>query len=376
MMKATSLVAAVCFATAFGVGSVAAQNAVRSEKHSFRVETVADGLRDPWGMEMLPDGRFLVTERGGQLRIISADGKLQRDPVRNVPEVAARGQGGLLDVRLHPNHAQNGWIYLSYSKPMRGGNSTAIIRARLKENALADIETVFDPPAEDAVNSALHFGNRIEFDGKGFMYFSIGDRGFMANAQQLSNINGKVHRLHDDGRVPQDNPFVRQAGARPSIWSYGNRNIQGLRFKPGTGELYASEHGPRGGDELNLIRKGLNYGWPVITYGINYDGSTITKETSRPGMEQPVKHWTPSPAFCGMDFYTGDKFPQWKGNLFVSALALQKVHRLVIEGQKVTHEETLLERTGRIRDVRSFRDGFVYVIYDSPGRIVRLVPAE
>ncbi len=351
-----------------------AQGTVKSEKHSFRIETMAEGLRNPWGMERLPDGRFLVTEKPGRLRMIGADGKLQKEPIANVPEVVDRGQGGLLDVRLHPGYAQNGWIYLSYSKPVRDGALTSIIRARLKGNALADVETVFDPPAEEATNSAVHFGNRIEFDGKGYMYFSIGERGQQENAQMLGNVKGKVHRLHDDGRVPADNPFVKQSGARASIWSYGNRNVQGLRFQPGTGNLWASEHGPRGGDELNLIRKGANYGWPVITYGINYSGTKISDITHKEGMEQPVKYWTPSPAFSGMDFYTGDKFPQWKGNLFISALALQKVHRLTIANQKVTQEEILLERTGRIRDIRSFADGFLYVIYDEPGKIVRLVP--
>jgi aldose sugar dehydrogenase len=327
-------------------------------------------------MEMLPDGRFLVTEKPGRLRIISADGKLQDAPVANVPDVVARGQGGLMDVRLHPNYAQNGWIYLSFSKPLRGGSLTSIIRAKLNGNALTDIQTVFEPPADEATSGGLHFGNRIEFDGKGFMFFSIGERGEQENAQMLDNVKGKVHRLHDDGRVPADNPFVNQSGAEPSIWSYGNRNIQGMRFQPGTGRLWASEHGPRGGDELNIIRKGANYGWPVITFGINYSGTKITDITAKEGMEQPVKQWTPSPAFCGMDFYNGDKFPQWKGNLFISALALQKVIRVAINGEKVTDEEDLLERAGRIRDVRCFRDGFVYVIYDEPGKIVRLVPAD
>jgi glucose/arabinose dehydrogenase len=361
---------------ALSISVAAAQPTVRSEKHSFKIETVTDDLRNPWGMEMLPDGRFLVTEKPGRLRIISADGKLQKEPVANVPGVVARGQGGLLDVRLHPDYAQNGWIYLSFSKPLSGGSLTSIIRAKLKENALTDIQTVFEPPADEATNSSVHFGNRIDFDGKGFMFFSIGERGQQENAQKLENVKGKVHRLHDDGRVPADNPLVKNSNARSSIWSYGNRNIQGLRFQPGTGTLWASEHGPRGGDELNIIRKGANYGWPVITYGINYSGTKITDITEKEGMEQPVKYWTPSPAFCGMDFYTGDKFPQWKGNLFISALALQKVHRLTINNGKVTHEETLLERTGRIRDIRSFRDGFLYVIYDEPGKIVRLVPAQ
>ena len=352
----------------------AAQTSTKSKEHGFIVETVADGLRNPWGMEKLPDGRFLVTERAGKLRIIQ-DGKLQSATVANVPEVCARGQGGLMDVRLHPNYAENSWIYLSFSKPLPGGGLTSIFRARLMGNALADIETVFEPPAEEATRGGLHFGNRIQFDGKGYMFFSIGERGEMQNAQNLTNVKGKVHRLHDDGRVPADNPFVKQSGARASIWSYGNRNIQGLRFQPGSGILWASEHGPRGGDELNIIRKGANYGWPVITYGIDYGGSRISELSAKEGMEQPVIQWTPSPAVCGMDFYTGSKFPAWKGNLFVSALALQKVIRVAINGGKVTGQENLLERTGRIRDVRCFDDGFVYVIYDEPGRIVRLVPA-
>lgn len=353
---------------------VAGQATVKSEKHAFKIETVADGLRNPWGMEKLPDGRFLVTERAGRVRIIQ-DGKLQSAPVANVPPVFARGQGGLMDIRLHPNYAENGWIYLSFSKPLPRGGLTSIIRARLKGNALADIETVFEPPPEEATNGSIHFGNRIQFDGKGYMFFSIGERGEMQNAQNLANVKGKVHRLHDDGRVPADNPFAQQAGARSSIWSYGNRNIQGLGFQPGTGVLWASEHGPRGGDELNIIRKGANYGWPVITYGIDYGGSKISDLTAKEGMTQPAIQWTPSPAVCGMDFYNGSKFPAWKGDLFVTALALQKLIRVSINDGKVTHQENLLERSGRIRDVRCFDDGFVYVIYDEPGKIVRLVPA-
>jgi glucose/arabinose dehydrogenase len=368
LIRPGSFVVALLSSALVFPGAAAAEGTVQSKKHSFKAETVATGLRNPWGMEMLPDGRFLVTERPGRLRIIGADGKLQDAPVANVPEVMARGQGGLLDVRLHPNNAQNGWIYLSFSKPLPGGSLTSIIRARLKGNALADIETVFEPPVDEATNTGLHFGNRIEFDGKGHMFFSIGERGEQENAQKLENVKGKVHRLHDDGRVPADNPFAKQSGARPSIWSYGNRNVQGLRFQPGTDRLWATEHGPRGGDELNLIRKGANYGWPVITFGINYSGSKITDITAKAGMEQPVQQWTPSPAFCGMDFYRGDKFPQWKGSLFMSALALQKVIRVAISGEKVTDEEVLLERTGRVRDVRCFADGFVYVIYDEPGR--------
>ncbi|MBA2622527.1 MAG: PQQ-dependent sugar dehydrogenase [Chthoniobacterales bacterium] len=353
---------------------VAQERTVKSEKHPFNLETVAEGLRNPWAMEKLLDGRFLVTERAGRLRVIQ-DGKLQSAPVANVPNVFARNQGGLMDVRLHPDYASNGWIYLSYSKPLPGGALTSIIRARLKENALADIETIFEPPAEEATNSSIHFGNRIQFDGKGYMFFSIGERGEMQNAQRLENVKGKVHRLHDDGRVPADNPFAKQAGARASIWSYGNRNVQGLRIQPGTGVLWATEHGPRGGDELNVIRRGANYGWPVITYGIDYGGSKISDISAKAGMEQPVVQWTPSPAVCGMDFYSGDKFRAWKGNLFVTALALQKLIRVTLSDGKVTGQENMLEKSGRIRDVRCFDDGFVYVIYDEPGKIVRLAPA-
>ncbi len=348
-------------------------------KQTFRVETLAEGLDQPWGLEKLPDGRFLVTEKKGNLRFISPDGKVST-PIQNVPEVAAIGQGGLLDVRLHPDYEKNGWVYLAYSKAGPGGAMTTIVRGKLRGDSFTDVETIYEPPAEDYARGGVHFGCRIVFDGKGYLYFSIGDRGSAPDknnfAQNLSHAAGKIHRLHDDGRIPEDNPFVKTPGARPSIWTLGNRNVQGLAFQPGTERLWASEHGPRGGDELNIIRKGLNYGWPVISYGINYDGSEFAIGTHREGMEQPIVQWTPSLAVCGMDFYRGDKFPGWKGNLFMATLAGQRLVRMKINGEQVAEQQYLLEGTGRMRDVRCFDDGFVYLIYDIPGKMVRLVPVK
>lgn len=365
-----------------GMG-VQAEDVVASEAHRFRVETIAEGLENPWSVERLPDGTYLISERAGRLRVVR-EGRLEPEPVRGTPEVWARGQGGLLDIELHPQFQENGWIYLSYSKPFPKGSLTAIVRGRIKDGAWVDQETVFDPPAEQASGSMVHFGCRMDFDAEGLLYFSIGDRGDKLtpenNAQQFGNVMGKVHRIHDDGRIPPDNPFVGKPGAAPSIWSLGNRNIQGLRFEPGTGRLWASEHGPRGGDELNIIRKGLNYGWPVVSHGIQYDGRPFTDKTEAPGMEPPVVHWTPSIAVCGMDFYRGEAFPKWKGNLFISALASERLVRVVLEGERVVRQEVLLQGTGRMRDVRCFEDGAVTVVYDQArqggGKVVRLVPVE
>lgn len=352
-----------------------AGDVISSEETKFKLEMVADGLKNPWALVKLPDGRLLVTERPGQLRII-ADGKLLDEPVANVPEVWARGQGGLMDLELHPDYAQNGWLYISYSDPLEKKAHTRIIRAKLKDNALTEIETVFQAPEDQYTGGGVHFGNRMEFDAENYLYFTIGERGDRDKAQSLKHVQGKTHRIHDDGRIPQDNPFVKEDGAMPSIWSWGNRNQQGLRFQPGTGLLWSVEHGPKGGDELNIIRRGLNYGWPVITYGINYNGQIISDKTEAPGMEQPVVHWTPSIAVGSIDFYEGDKFPAWKGNMFVTALAHQKIVRVVIAGEKVTHQEILVEGSGRIRDVRCLDDGFIYLVYDSPGQILRIVPAS
>lgn len=351
---------------------------VRSQVEDFKVEVLTEELDHPWGVVQLPDGRFLITERRGTLRILD-QGKLS-EPVQGIPEVRAKGQGGLLDIQLHPDYAKNGWIYLAYSKPSEKGALTAIVRGRLKGNEFTDVETIFDPPADEATDGGNHFGCRMQFDGKGYLYFTIGDRGDVTtpanNAQKLTNVKGKVHRIHDDGRIPEDNPFVKESGARPTIWAWGNRNAQGLVYDRENGRLWETEHGPRGGDELNLIKKGLNYGWPVVTYGINYSGTPIAEKTEQPGMEPPVVHWTPSIAASGLALYSGDAFPKWKGNLFAGGLAHQKIIRIALDGDKVASQEILLEKSGRVRDVRAFDDGFLYVLYDQPGKLVRLTPSD
>jgi glucose/arabinose dehydrogenase len=250
---------------------------------------------------------------------------------------------------------------------------TAVVRGRVKDGRWVDEETLFRAPPELYRKARVHFGSRFVFDGKGHLYFTIGERGHQDDAQDLTRPNGKVHRIHDDGRIPEDNPFVDVENAIPSIWSYGHRNPQGLARNPVTGDLYDAEHGPRGGDELNLVLKGRNYGWPVITYGMNYDGTPITDLTAKEGMEQPVVHWTPSLAVCAIDFYVGDRFPGWRNDLFLSSLAAQELRRLEIEDRKVVHQEVLFKDIGRVRDVVSGPDGYVYVSLE-PGRIARLVP--
>lgn len=349
---------------------------ISSEKEKFQVEVVAEGLTNPWGMVQLPDGRLLVTEKRGDLRVIES-GKLLDAKVAGIPAVFAKGQGGLLDVELHPDYAKNGWIYLAFSDVKDNKGLTKIIRGRLKDMAFVDQETIFEVPLEEYTGGGVHFGCRMEFDGKGYLFFSIGDRGDMKNAQMLTNVKGKIHRIRDDGGVPEDNPFFKEPGAARTIWSYGNRNAQGLKIHPVTGDLWEVEHGPRGGDELNLIEKGKNYGWPIITYGINYNGTPITDKTEAPGMEQPVIQWTPSIAVGGLDFYNGKLFPKWKNNMFATALAHQKLVRIEIgDDNKVKSQEIMLEKSGRIRDVRCLADGSIYLIYDEPGKIVRLVPAS
>lgn len=371
--------AAIFLLLGCGLATAQQTGVVETAEARFRVETVADGMTNPWAIAKLPDGRFLITERPGRLRIVE-NGKLLPDPVEGVPEVWAKGQGGLLDVVIHPDYTKNGWIYLSYSKPLPKGSLTSIIRARLKDNKLVDQETIFDPPAEEATGAGVHFGCKLTFDKEGHLFFSIGDRGDVTNptnnAQRVDNVKGKIHRVMDDGSIPPDNPYANTAGARPTIWCHGNRNPQGLIYDLPSGILWETEHGPRGGDELNIIRKGLNYGWPTITYGINYSGTPITDHTSQDGMEQPVTYWTPSLGASGLTVYHGGKFPQWEGNLFAGALALTKIVRVKLDGQKVAEQEDILKGTGRIRDLRVFDDGYLYVVYDHPGKIVRLVPAN
>ena len=347
---------------------------IESEELTFYVQTVAEDLGVPWGMAFLPDGHVLVSQRDGILNLIR-EGEVLETSVANVPEVWARGQGGLLDMTLHPNYEENGWIYISYSKPGDGGANTAVIRARLNTEtpALEDIEELY--VGTPFSGRGQHFGGRIAFDPEGYLYFSIGDRGEMDTAQDLTKSNGSVIRLNDDGSIPEDNPFVGQEGL-DEIYTYGLRNIQGMDVHPTTGEIWTNEHGPRGGDEINVHRAGNNYGWPEITYGINYDGSIITEETEREGMEQPVTYWDPSIAPSGMTFVTSDRYPGWQGDILNGALAFQLISRVEIDGDEFQSEERILEGIGRIRDIEEAPDGFIYFTNESNGTLNRIIPIE
>ena len=361
-------------------GDSAAQQIVQSEEHTFRVETFATGLGVPWGLAFLPDGRLLVTEREGRLRIVGTDGAIS-PPIDGVPKVLAKGQGGLMDVALHPQYAETSWIYLSYSDPLPGPlggmlSYTAISRGRLQGEELIDMEVVHRVPDQFYTRHSHHYGSRIAFDREGYLYHAVGDRGQRPLAQNVKLPNGKIHRLHDNGGVPSDNPFVGSNGAIASIWSYGHRNPQGMAMHPETDQLWAAEHGPKGGDELNLVQRGLNYGWPIITYGINYDGTPITDQTHADGMEQPQTYWVPSIAVCGIDFYTGERFGNWQNDLLVTSLRFNRLHRLRLAGTEVVRDEIAYQGESRMRDVQTGPDGAVYLAVEDPGRILRLVPME
>jgi glucose/arabinose dehydrogenase len=348
----------------------------QSDAHRFRATTLTEGLAHPWGLAFLPDGRMLVTERPGRLRLIGADGRLDPEAVAGLPAIAAVGQGGLLDVALHPEFRKNNLLYLSYAAAGEGGYGTEVLRGRLDGHTLRDVQVIFR--LQPKSKASHHFGSRLVFDRQGFLFITLGDRGEMARAQQLGDHAGSVIRLHDDGRVPGDNPFVGKAGARPDIFTYGNRNIQGAALNPQSGEVWAHEHGPQGGDEINIIRAGQNYGWPVITHGRNYViGTQIGEGTERAGVAPPLWQWTPSIAPSGMTFYSGSAFPKWRNNLFVGALRGQMLVRLQVDGNRIVKEERLLENAlGRIRDVREGPDGLLYLLIDSQqGRLVRLAPA-
>lgn len=344
-----------------------------SEALNFSIDTLATGLTNPWGMAFLPDGRILIAERPGQLRIFQ-DGQLLDDPIEGLPEVWAHGQGGLLDVVLHPNYDQNKWIYIAYSKQgdQQGSGNTAISRGKLVGNKFTDVELLFH--GQPHTSRPHHFGTRIVFDEDLYMYFTIGDRGEQNNAQTLSNNNGKVMRFYDDGRIPPDNPFANQEEAMPEIWTYGHRNIQGMALHPVTGQLWTHEHGPQGGDEINLINEGDNYGWPLATFGINYNGTIVSPDTTLPGKTDPVLHWTPSIAPCGLAFVDSDKYPEWEMNMLVGALAGQHIHRVVIQNNTVTHTEKILQDFARFRDIRQGPDGYIYVLTEGPGLFFRMIP--
>jgi glucose/arabinose dehydrogenase len=358
----------------------------RSSLHDYRVVTVVEGLQNPWSLAFLPNGDMLVTEKPGRLRIVRG-GKLLPDPVSGLPRLRTGGQGGLLDVVPHPNFASNKLLYFSYAKPNADSSqgATAVARARFENDRLHDVQEIFE--AQVWSQGRGHHGSRLAFDGKGYIYITLGDRQVPPQgdleahpAQDLKTHHGKTIRLHEDGRVPTDNPFISRADALPHIWTFGHRNMQGLAIQPGSGDVFVTEHGPQGGDELNLLSRGNNYGWPVIGFGVNYrTGAAIHVGTHRQGMEQPTHVWVPSIGTSGLLFYTGDRFPQWRGNLFAGGMVGEQLVRITMDGRRVLNGETLVQRTGRIRDVRQGPDGFIYLaIDDRDGKltpIVRLEPA-
>jgi len=350
------------------------ENYFPSESLAIKLDTILRDAKLPWGIAFLPGGGLLVTDRSGKL--YKKTGRNNVDTIAGLPPVLAEGQGGLLDIVLHPQFAKNKFIYLSYSAFKKTDSgvvaTTAIMRAALEGNHLANQKIIFE--ALPYSKTRHHYGSRMLFGRDGKLYFSVGERGNeKQNPQTTTNDLGKIHRINDDGSIPQDNPFVHTAGAKPSIYSYGHRNPQGLLLYPPTGAIWETEHGPRGGDELNLVKKGANYGWPVITYGINYDGRIMSKISAAPGMEQPLTYWIPSIAPSGMAFVSGDRYPQWKGNLLVGSLRFKYLNRCVLKGNKVVHQEMLLKNIGRLRDVRMGPDGYIYVAVEG-GYVFRLVP--
>lgn len=358
----------------------AAATVVETERHQVQLNTIAEGLEFPWGMAFLPDGSLLVTERGGNLRHLTLNGDISA-PLAGVPKVVAQGQGGLLDVVLDPDYASNQFIYLSYAEPApagANGSSTAVARAKFDGNQLTDVKVLFSASPKWASNH--HFGSRLVFSADGdYLFITLGDRGNRRDdAQALDNHNGKVVRIHKDGRIPIDNPFVNQPGAVKEIWSWGHRNVQGAALHPDTGELWTNEHGPKGGDEINIARAGANYGWPIATFGINYDNSIITPLTAAPRTEQPYYYWLPSIAVSNMLFYSGDAFPAWQGDLLVTALRGSVVARLDLDGERIMHEERMFgELNTRLRDIEQGPDGYLYLLTDERnGKLIQVKPAK
>ena len=343
-----------------------------TEKVSFQVQTYIDGFDIPWGMAFMPDKRMLVTDRIGDIWIVAKDGTDKVKVIGEVPSVRSKGQGGMLDVEVHPDFINNSFIYLTYSDISDNKFHTSLIRAKLVNNQLVDSEVIFRPKEQFFTKKTHHYGSRIVFDDDGFIYFSIGDRGDRDLAQNLDMPNGKMYRIYDDGTIPIDNPFYYTKGAIKSIWSYGHRNAQGLAIHPLTRQIWEAEHGPRGGDEVNIILKGHNYGWPVITYGKNYSGTIISRLTHKEGMDQPIFHWTPSIAVCGIAFYDGDQFPEWKNNLLATSLKFERLHRVELDGLNMVKDEIIFEAGSRVRDVEIGPNGMIYVALEDPGRIVQI----
>ncbi len=355
-------------------------NMLETMDYEMEVETFAEGLEIPWAIDFINGQTALITERPGRLRMVK-NGNLQTEPVRNTPEVLHEGQGGLLDVAVDPEYENNGWIYLAYSHVPENASTgnrppamTRIVRGKIENNTWSSQQVLFEAPDETYQTTRHHYGSRIVFDPDGYLYFAVGDRGAGSQAQDPSLPNGKVHRIYKDGTIPKNNPFVSDKDAMHTVYSLGNRNIQGMAIHPETGELWATEHGPMGGDELNLIEAGNNYGWETITYGLNYNGTVISEHTHKPGMEQPILYWTPSIAVCGLDFYRGDLFEKWENRLLVGALKYEEVRLLNIEDERVMHQEVILKGAGRVRDVSTGPDGAIYVVTNSPGKVLRLTP--
>ncbi len=347
-----------------------------SDKHAFDINVLVEGLAHPWSLAFLPDGRLLVTERAGRLRIVDGD-RLQPDAIAGLPAVVQQGQGGLMDVLLHPDFEGNRVLYLSYTARGDGGYGTEVVRALFNDDRLEDVEVIFR--ALPKSRGGRHFGSRLLFLADGSLLITLGDRGHRPNGQKLGSHTGSVIRVNDDGSVPEDNPFVTLDGVRPEIFTYGNRNVQGIAIDRATDRVWAHEHRPQGGDEINLLEAGTNYGWADITYGRNYrTGTRIGDGERRAGVAEPTHQWTPSIAPCGMAFYDGDKFPQWRGNLFVGSLKFRMLSRIELDGDVFVREERLLaNKLGRIRDVRQAPDGYLYLLTDAPnGLLVRLEPAE
>jgi aldose sugar dehydrogenase len=358
----------LCTAMAAGCGPASA--------HEYQIETLAEGLNHPWSIAFLPDGRMLVTERAGRLRVIE-EGRLLEEPVQGVPKAYVRSQAGLFEVMLDPAYADNGWIYLSFAHGTAERNSTRVVRGRLQGGHFTDLEVLFT--AAPLQNTPVHYGGRMAFLADDTLVIGLGDGfDFREAAQRLDSHTGTIVRIHRDGSIPDDNPFVGRDDAQPEIYSYGHRNVQGIVFDSRSGLLWAHEHGPRGGDELNLVFAGRNYGWPVATFGVDYTGARVSPYTSRPGMEDPLIDWTPSIAPSGMTLYRGEQFPEWDGNLFVTALVARDVRRIRLDGRQVIGEEKLFSEIGeRLRDIKAGPDGALYVLTDKPqGRVLRIFAAR
>lgn len=357
------------------ISSINANEFYSSKMHSFTVETVVKGLENPWSIDFLPDGRMIVTERPGRLRLVN-NGKLS-EPIKGLPKIKAKGQGGLLDIEIDPNFKNNETIYFSYSGADKNGIGTEVASAKLIGNELTEVKILFK--ALPKSRGGHHFGSRLLLNNDGSLFVTLGDRGTKERAQEINDHAGSLIRINKDGTIPPDNPFIDSPAAKPEIYTYGNRNMQGIAMHPETGDVWTIEHGPQGGDELNLMKPGVNYGWPIITYGVNYViGTKIGEGTEKKGMAQPIHYWVPSIATSSLLFYTGDKFPAWKGNAFVSSLVFGQLARLEMKNNKVIKEERLLDGDfGRIREVQQGLDGFLYFITDdSRGKLYRIKPVK